>query len=50
MLSVSQSQFSVWVLSAYWHWHRASGLFTLQAGDEIHITIPPIGTLVNMVG
>ena len=24
--------------------------FTLQAGDEIHITIPPIGTLVNMVG
>jgi 2-dehydro-3-deoxy-D-arabinonate dehydratase len=24
--------------------------FTLKAGDEIHITIPPIGTLVNMVG
>jgi 2-dehydro-3-deoxy-D-arabinonate dehydratase len=24
--------------------------FTLQAGDEIRITIPPIGTLVNYVG
>ncbi len=24
--------------------------FTLQAGDEIRITIPPIGTLVNQVG
>jgi 2-dehydro-3-deoxy-D-arabinonate dehydratase len=24
--------------------------FTLQLGDEIRITIPPIGTLVNMVG
>jgi 2-dehydro-3-deoxy-D-arabinonate dehydratase len=24
--------------------------FTLQAGDEIRITIPPIGTLVNIVG
>jgi 2-dehydro-3-deoxy-D-arabinonate dehydratase len=24
--------------------------FTLQAGDEIRITIPPIGTLVNVVG
>ncbi len=24
--------------------------FTLKAGDEIHITIPPIGTLVNVVG
>jgi 2-dehydro-3-deoxy-D-arabinonate dehydratase len=24
--------------------------FTLQTGDEIHITIPPIGTLVNVVG
>lgn len=24
--------------------------FTLQAGDEIQITIPPIGTLVNQVG
>jgi 2-dehydro-3-deoxy-D-arabinonate dehydratase len=24
--------------------------FTLKAGDEIHITIPPIGTLVNTVG
>jgi 2-dehydro-3-deoxy-D-arabinonate dehydratase len=25
-------------------------VFTLQVGDEIRITIPPIGTLVNMVG
>ena len=24
--------------------------FTLKAGDEIRITIPPIGTLVNVVG
>ena len=24
--------------------------FTLQAGDEIRITIPPIGTLINQVG
>lgn len=24
--------------------------FTLQAGDEIRITIPPIGTLTNQVG
>jgi 2-dehydro-3-deoxy-D-arabinonate dehydratase len=24
--------------------------FTLKAGDEIRITIPPIGTLVNRVG
>jgi 2-dehydro-3-deoxy-D-arabinonate dehydratase len=24
--------------------------FTLQHGDEIRITIPPIGTLVNTVG
>jgi 2-dehydro-3-deoxy-D-arabinonate dehydratase len=24
--------------------------FTLQAGDQIHITIAPIGTLVNTVG
>jgi 2-dehydro-3-deoxy-D-arabinonate dehydratase len=24
--------------------------FTLKAGDEIHITIPPIGTLFNIVG
>ena len=24
--------------------------FTLQIGDEIRITIPPIGTLVNFVG
>jgi 2-dehydro-3-deoxy-D-arabinonate dehydratase len=24
--------------------------FTLQQGDEIRITIPPIGTLVNTVG
>jgi fumarylacetoacetate (FAA) hydrolase family protein len=23
--------------------------FTLQAGDEIEITIPPIGTLANVV-
>jgi 2-dehydro-3-deoxy-D-arabinonate dehydratase len=24
--------------------------FTLKIGDEIRITIPPIGTLVNVVG
>jgi 2-dehydro-3-deoxy-D-arabinonate dehydratase len=24
--------------------------FTLKPGDEIRITIPPIGTLVNVVG
>jgi 2-dehydro-3-deoxy-D-arabinonate dehydratase len=24
--------------------------FTLQQGDEIRITIPPIGTLINSVG
>jgi 2-dehydro-3-deoxy-D-arabinonate dehydratase len=24
--------------------------FTLKSGDKIHITIPPIGTLVNVVG
>ena len=24
--------------------------FTLQPGDEIRITIPPIGTLANVVG
>ncbi|PYQ41249.1 MAG: 2-hydroxyhepta-2,4-diene-1,7-dioate isomerase, partial [Acidobacteria bacterium] len=24
--------------------------FTLQPGDEIRITIPPIGTLSNVVG
>jgi 2-dehydro-3-deoxy-D-arabinonate dehydratase len=24
--------------------------FTLQRGDEIRITIPPIGTLINSVG
>jgi 2-dehydro-3-deoxy-D-arabinonate dehydratase len=24
--------------------------FTLQAGDEIRITVPPVGTLVNQVG
>jgi 2-dehydro-3-deoxy-D-arabinonate dehydratase len=24
--------------------------FTLQAGDEVRITIPPVGTLVNTMG
>jgi 2-dehydro-3-deoxy-D-arabinonate dehydratase len=24
--------------------------FTLKIGDEIRVTIPPIGTLVNVVG
>ena len=35
------------MFSADWHRHRATGFVYAEAGDEIRITIPPIGTLVN---